>query len=129
MDFAAITSSSLQRARETASIISHQLNIDLLDSIPDLNERHAGHISGLTSDEIDEKFPGFLDGWRKGDIVHIPGGEHWDNFTSRIQKGLDLLAEISGRVLVVAHAGVLRVAQHLKGEEQVKHDNLEGRWY
>ena len=57
MDFTAITSSSLQRARETAEIISQQLNINLLDSIPDLNERHAGHISGLTSDEIDEKFP------------------------------------------------------------------------
>jgi len=129
MDFTAVTSSSLQRARETASIIAQYLHIELLPSIPDFNERHAGDISGLTSNEIDERFPGFLDGWRRGEIVEIPGGEPWNKFLNRVQSGLETLSNLPGRILIVVHEGVLRVAEYLAGKDQIKHDNLEGRWF
>lgn len=128
MGFSFATSSALQRARETASIISRHLNIGLLDPVPDLNERHAGRISGLTSDEIEEQFPEFLNNWRKGINIDIPGGEKLDDFVSRVQKGLTGLSSVSGRILVVVHEGVLKAAEYLSGEEQRKHDNLEGIW-
>lgn len=128
MGFSAATSSSLQRARETASIISNELHIDLLEPISELNERHAGQISGLTSDEIEQRFPGFLDKWRKGEIIDIPGGEEWESFHHRVQQGLDKLSVLPGRIVVVAHEGVLRTAEFQLGKKQQKHHNLEGIW-
>jgi broad specificity phosphatase PhoE len=128
MDFSAVTSSSLQRARETASIIAESLKLKLLAPISDLNERQAGEIGGLTSDEIEGRFPGLLDKWRKGEIIDIPGGENWDAFIKRVQNGLQALSLISGRILAVSHEGILRAIEYLSGENQRKHENLEGRW-
>ena len=128
MRFSSVASSSLQRARETASIISEYLKIDLLEPISDLNERQAGEISGLTSDEIEEHFPGLLDKWRKGEIIDIPSGEKWDDFVKRVKNGLNNLYLMSGRILVVSHEGILRAIEYQLGEKQRKHENLEGRW-
>ena len=128
LGFSSIVSSSFQRARETASIISENLKIDLLEPISDLNERQAGEIGGLTSDEIEERFPGLLDKWQKGEIIDIPGGEKWNNFVKRVQNGLNNLYLLPGRVLVVSHEGILRAVEYQLGEEQRKHENLEGRW-
>ena len=126
--FSSVTSSSLKRARETASIISGTLKIELQDTIPDLNERHAGQLTGLTSDEIEVRFPGLMDKWRSGNYIEIPGGESWDDFVTRVRRGLDKLSSLSGRILVAAHEGALRATAYQAGEELRKYENLEGRW-
>lgn len=128
MGFSAIASSSLQRARETASIISNNLKIKLLPPVSELNERQAGEICGLTSTEIENRFPGLLEKWRKGEIIDIPGGENWDDFVKRVQRGFNNLSLLPGRILVVSHEGILRMIEYRLGEKQRKHENLEGRW-
>ncbi len=126
--FTHATSSSLQRARETASIISKKLCIELVEPIPELNERHCGKLTGLTSQEIEIHFPGLLEEWGEGNIIEIPCGEAWNDFVSRVHRGLNKLSSLSGRILVVAHEGVLRTIEYKLGERLRKHENLGGRW-
>ena len=126
--FTHATSSSLQRARETVSIISNKLYIELVESIAELNERRCGNLTGLTSQEIEIHFPGLLEKWRDGNIIEIPGGEAWNDFVSRVHRGLNKLSSLSGRILVVAHEGVLRTIEYKLGEKLRRHENLEGRW-
>jgi uncharacterized phosphatase len=125
MGFRLVTSSTLSRARETASIIAGELSIELAPPVLELDERHFGDISGLTSPEIDIRFPGLLDRWRDGQIIEIPGGEAWSVFVERVFHGLCSLSSRSGPILVVSHEGVLRVVEYYFGEKQIKHQNLE----
>lgn len=127
-DFQYVTSSELSRARETASIISEELNIELLEPVMDLNEIFSGDISGLTVFEIEEKYPGLMDQWRSGRLIDIPGGETWEAFGDRIFRGLNFLNKLSGNILVIAHGGVLRIIEERLGQPPLKHRNLEGIW-
>lgn len=128
MGFQSVTSSDLRRARETASIIASELDVKLAPPVSELKERHSGEIYGLTSQEIDIRFPGLLERWRAGQIIDLPGGEAWSIFVERVFKGLCDLSSWSGPILVVSHEGVLRAVEHYFGERQVKHENLEGKW-
>src|SRR4029450_8816363 len=56
--------SDLERAAETAAIISADLGVGPVVLDPDLRERDAGEDSGLTRDEIERGFPGRLAGRR-----------------------------------------------------------------
>jgi broad specificity phosphatase PhoE len=123
-----VTSSDLQRARETASILAEKLGLDLNPPVPELKERQSGEICGLTSQEIDLRFPGLLDQWRAGEIIEIPGGETWPDFVDRVKDGLYRLSLNSGPILAVSHEGVLRAVEYLLGEKQKSHENLEGKW-
>jgi broad specificity phosphatase PhoE len=129
MGFDGIVSSSLLRARETAEIIATQLKLPLHNPLPNFDERHAGEISGLTSGEIEMKFPGLLGEWRQGNPIEIPGGELWALFTKRVLQGFAHFKDYDAkRILLISHEGVLRaVAYHLK-EPHKKHGNLQGRW-
>src|SRR5436309_8138951 len=53
----AVFASDLQRATETAVIVAAQLGIGPVVLDPDLRERDAGEWSGLTRDEIHERYP------------------------------------------------------------------------
>jgi broad specificity phosphatase PhoE len=128
MGFRSVTSSALCRARETASIIANELSLELAPLISELNERQAGEICGLTSQEIDLRYPGLLDQWRAGQVIEISGGEAWSVFTKRVFQGLCVLSSFSGPIIVVSHEGVLRALEYLLGEKQVRHENLEGKW-
>lgn len=129
LGFKCVTSSPLKRARSTALIISNALGIPMEDPVPELSERHAGAISGLTSPEIEARFPGLLDRWRACGTIEIPGGEPWGLFVTRVEKGILTLARIGeSPVLVVVHEGVLRAINDLVNEPQRKNSNLEGRW-
>ena len=128
MGFHSVTSSDLSRARETAAIIASELGLELAPPVPELKERHFGEMCGLTSHEIDIRFPGLLDRWRAGQIIEIPGGEAWSIFVERVFQGLCSLSSWPGPILVVSHEGVFRAVEHLLGEKQVKHENLEGKW-
>ncbi|MCJ7772533.1 MAG: phosphoglycerate mutase family protein [Desulfobacterales bacterium] len=129
-NFEGITSSSLLRARETASIISHVLNIDLKDPIPELNEIDAGNISGLTSDQINANYPDLIDKWKAGFPVDMPGGESWEDFVERVFDGILQFKPYSkSSILVIAHEGVLRALAYQLGEKLISYENLEGRWY
>lgn len=129
MDFAGIVSSSLLRAQETAAIVAAQLKLPLYPPLADFDERQAGLISGLTSSEIEMRFPSLLDEWRQGNIIEIPGGESWAVFTSRVIKGFAHLENCGAqRMLLITHEGVLRAVAYYLKESHQKYGNLQGRW-
>ena len=126
--FDAVTSSTLVRAAETASIIAAALRLRQLAPMRQLDERFAGEISGMTSAEIDVRWPGFLEQWRAGSTVDLPGGEPWAAFVDRVLDGLEQLRTEPGRILVVSHMGVQRAIEHALAKPPSWYGNLEGLW-
>lgn len=126
--FDAVTSSSLSRATETASIIASGLDLPRLEPVPQLDERFAGGMSGIGSEEIEARWPGLLEQWWSGRPVEIPGGEPWQAFVDRVLEGLEHLETVPGRILVVSHMGVQRAIEYGLGRPLGRYDNLEGLW-
>ena len=78
--------------------------------------------------EIEARWPGFLDDWRSGSTVEIPGGEPWEEFVDRVVDGLEGLQAASQRTLVISHMGVQRAIEHCLGAPRSRYDNLDGLW-
>jgi 2,3-bisphosphoglycerate-dependent phosphoglycerate mutase len=126
--FDAVGSSSLVRALETASIIASVLCLPQLEPMRHFDERFAGEMSGMTSAEIEARWPGFLAQWKSGAPVEIPGGEPWQAFVARAREGLERLRTVPGRILVISHMGVQRAIEHALGRPPSWYGNLEGLW-
>ncbi|MCY3850364.1 MAG: histidine phosphatase family protein [Acidimicrobiaceae bacterium] len=123
--FDAIISSNLQRASQTAAVISEATGIGpvLIDDA--FSERDVGLYQGLTREEIDERFPGQLDAG-----VWPEGWETDETVLQRVLGGLESLRRQcgDGDVLVVAHGGVIYALERHFGHEYHRIPNLEGRW-
>jgi len=104
----AIYSSDLQRARATAEVVaeSHRIPVVVNDA---LREIDVGEWSGLTSAEIERRYP---DGFQR----HINGDDGWqqgephDEMSARIVAAIRDIAAAhpDGQVLCVLHGGVMR---------------------
>jgi len=128
LGFDSIASFALVRATETASILASALSLPQLPPSPLFDERFGGPWSGLTSPEIEARWPGLLEQWRAGIAIEIPGGEPWPAFVRRVLDGLETLRRESGRTLLVAHMGVQRAIEHGLGRPLRGYGNLEGFW-
>jgi broad specificity phosphatase PhoE len=116
----AIVASDLERARETARIISELTGIGPVMTEPGLRERDVGEWSGLTRDEIEARWPGSIEAWRGGDMPAPPGGETNDVIMERYEAALRRIgAQWPGaEVLAVSHGGVMRLLEREHGAEQ-----------
>ena len=123
-----IVASDHCRAVETAKVIGEVLNCSVrLD--PLLRERYLGDWEGLTQSEIEQRWPGFIDAWRAGQICGPPGGETDDEVTKRIVRALTGYVYRGAKLpLIIAHAGLLRglLASHGMPDEEIP--PLGGRW-
>lgn len=102
--------SPLERARQTAEIVNHRLNLPV-KIVQDLREQHWGRWEGLTIDEIKTEFPAELQiqiarGWQ----FRPPGGESREEVRQRVVAALR--DECGGpgddNILVVSHLGVIK---------------------
>lgn len=99
--FAAVCTSPLLRAYDTAKYITESLSCGLPVIVDDLIERDYGSLSGLTLDERRHKFPG---GERQaGNVESVPAA------ASRMLRAVDEMLEISDRrsVIGVTHGGLI----------------------
>jgi broad specificity phosphatase PhoE len=121
----AVWASDLQRATETAMIIAEAIGVGPVVVDPDLREREAGEFSGLTRDEIEERFPGYLEADRRPQ-----GWEPDASLRDRAMRALHrIAAEIpGGDVLVVTHGGLIYVLEEHLGVGFARIANTEGRW-
>jgi broad specificity phosphatase PhoE len=108
IELAAVYSSDLQRARDTAAVVAESQGLELRQR-PELREVDVGSWSGLTRAEAEERFPEGFTRWRDG----YPGwkdGETYEAMTDRVLRAVDEIAtEHEGdRVLVVSHGGPIR---------------------
>lgn len=126
--FDLIASSTLERAFVTASLIADRLGVGPVITDVDLRERYAGGFQGLTRDEIEERWPGWLaDGRRPDD---------YESNESVIERASTALARIAdqvgddGTALVVTHGGVIYTLEDAAGASRDgRLANLGGRWF
>ena len=117
---AAIYSSDLRRAYETAREVGLRKGIDVIVD-PELREIHVGMWEGLTSEEIEQRWPDDLSRWRAGELVLGRGGETDEQLRERVLRAAGRIAAAHPReqVLIVSHGGALRaLALHAKAIEQ-----------
>jgi probable phosphoglycerate mutase len=127
--FDAVFASDLQRARRTAELLAPQRDIVVE---PLVRERDVGDWSGLTTPEIESRWPGQIDAWRTGRIPSPPGGEDNSEFTARVVRGIEHIAvQVGGDgvALVVVHGGVVRALERAADEDALTLPNLGGRWF
>ena len=118
LNFSALYSSDLMRARETAQIASALLEGEPLSLLlePRLREIDVGHFSGKNWREIHADFPEYYESLRADPWgTRRPGGESMADLYARVQNALLELSERhpGERVLIFTHGGVVRVAVSL----------------
>ena len=113
---AAVYSSDLRRARETAGIVAARLGLDVTEE-RSLREIDVGSWSGLTRDEVRERYPEGFARWLAGDIGH--DGETREQLAKRVVGAVERIAEAhpDENVLVVSHGGAIRaLRRHAAGD-------------
>lgn len=100
----AVWTSPLSRAVRTAELAG--LTIDRRDD--DLLEWDYGAAEGRTTAELREEHPGW-DVWDEGVQVLDGGGETVDEVGARVDRVIARARALDGRVVLVAHAHVLRI--------------------
>jgi probable phosphoglycerate mutase len=105
---AAIYASDLLRAAETAEIIGQTLGLRPQPE-PRLRELNVGAWSGLTIQEIAERFPEQFAAWQNHEHIRAGGGEM---FQEMQQRAAEALEEIAGThqgqtVCLVTHGGIV----------------------
>jgi broad specificity phosphatase PhoE len=122
---AAVWTSDLVRARRTAELIASRLGVQRVQPEPRLRERDVGSWSGLTREEIEERWPGYLAARRAP-----PDFEGDAELLARTTAGLAAAVDgsTSGDVLVVTHGGVVRTIERSLGATPDRLPNLAGRW-
>jgi broad specificity phosphatase PhoE len=118
--------SDLRRAVETATRVT--AGAELADPAliePAFRERRAGEWEGLTKEEIEKAWPGFLD-----QSLRPPGFEDDASLLTRTTEALIGLGRRhrGQRVLVVCHGGVIRAHERRHGAPDERVPNLGGRW-
>jgi 2,3-bisphosphoglycerate-dependent phosphoglycerate mutase len=106
----AVVTSDLRRAHETAEIAFGGAG-RTLHVRRELREFCYGVFEGLTRREIDERFPGVMAAWLRGDPAFaVDGGESRAAVHARTHAAVRaFLAEVPQRhVVVVCHGGVMR---------------------
>ena len=108
--FDAVYSSPLTRALTTARALTAELDLPEPELAPELSELHAGSLQGLTRDEIQASYPGFMQRavTELGDFSEY-GGESYDEVQLRVRSLLlrwqAKHREAAHRILAVAHGG------------------------
>lgn len=119
-----IVSSPQVRAAETAAIIGEAIGVGPVQLQDGLQERSAGEWSGLTRTEIDERWPGWVDGDQR------PAGWEADSvFIPRVMAAMRTISEEfdGASALVVCHGGVIIALENELGVNDGRIPNLHGR--
>lgn len=116
-----VWSSPLVRAHQTATIVASLLGLTV-ENDARLQERDAGDWTGKTRTEIEEGWPGFLDGGRR------PNGFETDDLLH--ERALAAVREIASGatapIVVISHGGLIRVVERALGSEPHSVPNLGG---
>lgn len=113
---ASVYSSDLRRASETAGIVADRLGLTVTEE-PALREIDVGSWSGLTREEVRERYPEGFARWLAGDIGH--DGETREQLADRVVGAVERIARAhpDEHVLVVTHGGAIRaLRRHAAGD-------------
>ena len=105
---AAIVTSDLARARESAEIAARILGLEPRVE-PDLRERCFGVLEGSSIDDVPGRLVGVVDGVVVDADTSPDGGETLRQFAERSLRALASVARDGVGTLVVTHGGLIRV--------------------
>jgi probable phosphoglycerate mutase len=107
-DCAALLSSTVLRARQTAEVLERELQLAPIEQDCDLCELHPGAADGLLWEQYRASY-GDFDLVAEPNRPFAPGAESWLDFLSRVRITLDrLAARFDGQtVIAVTHAGFI----------------------
>jgi probable phosphoglycerate mutase len=130
--FAAVASSPLARALETATIVAGRLGIEGVRTYPGLRERNGGDWQGRTTADINARWPGELAAMRRGEMDAPPGGETTVEMMDRLDGALAAIDSTTrdGPIVVVTHGGIARALVSRTGtaESPALFANVGGMW-
>lgn len=129
--FAAIWSSPLSRALETAEIVADVLGLPAPSCHEGLKERHFGAIQGVPKAELAELNPVLLQQiLKRNPAAFFEEGEAMDDFASRVLDAIGDIGECHAgeSVLVITHGWVMDViTRHIRGLKRCAILNLKRR--
>ncbi len=101
--------SPLTRAQQTAAAVAERFGLPVTTD-PDLREMDFGDWEGLTTREVEERYPGQQALWASpAPDAAFPGGESLCDFDARIVCALERIRGlVAEAVLVCAHGGAIR---------------------
>jgi len=108
---AAIYSSGMLRARQTAAVIARTCSLAVV-AVPELHERRMGSLSGMPMADGWDAYIAAMNAWKAGDLdAAQEGGESFAQIRDRVIPALELLARrhADETIVVVAHGVVIRV--------------------
>lgn len=117
-----IASSDLQRASETAAILAEEVGVGPVELSPAYRERAAGVLTGLTREEIDERYPGVRTGTARA--------EGMEDDEAIVARAVPALLALEGRgevVIVVSHGGLIGAVERWCGADHDRIPNLGAR--
>lgn len=109
---AAIYSSPLRRAAQTAGIIAGRLGLPVV-ALEDLRELDVGDLEGRSDEEAWTTYLDVAYAWQAGDHDRrYPGGEDFHQVIARVTRAMRRAGghPPGSRVLMIAHDGLIRVA-------------------
>jgi broad specificity phosphatase PhoE len=111
---AAVITSPLQRAHDTAATVAKALNLDVLVD-DDLIETDFGAWEGLTFGEAAERDPQLHRNWLRDTTIAPPDGESFGSVRTRVERVRNrIIAEYGGAtVLVVSHVTPIKTMLQL----------------
>lgn len=113
MHFDRIYSSDLVRAMETARAIAGYHSLPVTPD-PRWRECSTGEWTGMTVDEVNQRWPGVLeDWWRNGFVESTPaGGESLADLTARAREAMLAMGEAhpGEQIAIATHGGTIRAA-------------------
>lgn len=109
---AAVYTSDLERARETARIVADTLGLEVVDE-PALRELSHGRWEGLTHQEVLRRWPTEHAEYQ-ADPYHVRrgGGDSYQDLEARVWPAFERLAERhrGERIVAISHGGPIRLA-------------------
>lgn len=130
LDIRTVVSSDLARASATAAIIARAAGVEASVE-PALRERDIGSWTGLTSAEIESRWPGQLERYRADPEIPFPDGEGADALVRRAIPALLAIARQDppdGVAVVVSHGGLIRCVRLALGGTDRPVPGLGGCW-
>jgi broad specificity phosphatase PhoE len=126
---AAVYSSDLSRASETAEIVASRLNLPVT-AYPALREIDVGSWEGLTLAEIEARYPEAVARWEEKGAHGWQGGESHDQMAARVRDAVHSIAarHEDEEILVVTHGGPIRALKALAAGVDYPRDRRSVRY-
>jgi broad specificity phosphatase PhoE len=130
LDIRIVVSSDLARASSTAEIIARVAGVEVSIE-PALRERNIGLWTGLTSAEVESRWPGQQEMYRANPEIPFPNGEGAE---ALVRRAIPVLLNIAqqdphdGVAVVVSHGGLIRCVRLALGGTDKPLPGLGGCW-